>query len=195
MSSEDIIMSNLDDQIKTINELKKNKKIIQEIYLKIKDAQNRGNRIFVMGNGGSSSTSSHFVSDLLKTSLTVKQKRPKAISLTDNVPVLMAWANDTCFENIFASQLENFLEKDDLVIGISGSGNSENVIKAIQFANEKAAKTICLLGGDGGELANISQLCLIIPNNDMLTIETMHLLICHLLTALLRSDGKPLFSY
>ncbi len=84
---------------------------------------------------------------------------------------------------------------DDLVIGISGSGNSENVIKAIQFANEKEAKTICLLGGDGGKLANISQLCLIIPNNDMLTIETMHLLVCHLLTALLRSEGKPLFSY
>jgi len=195
MSSEDIITSNLENQIKTINELKKNNKIIQEIYLKIKDAQNRDGRIFVMGNGGSSSTSSHFVSDLLKTSLTVENKRPKAISLTDNVPVLMAWANDTCFENIFASQLENFLEKDDLVIGISGSGNSENVIKAIQFANEKKAKTICLLGGDGGKLAKISQLCLTIPNNDMLTIETMHLLVCHLLIALLRSDGKPLFSY
>jgi len=195
MSSEDIITSNLEDQIKTINELKKNKKIIQEIYLKIKDAQNRGSRIFVIGNGGSSSTSSHFVSDLLKTSLTVEGKRLKAISLTDNVPVLMAWANDTGFENIFASQLENFLEKDDLVIGISGSGNSENVIKAIQFANEKEAKTICLLGGDGGKLANISQLCLTIPNNDMLTIETMHLLVCHLLTVLLRSDGKPLFAY
>ena len=142
MSLEDIISSNLDEQIKTINELKKNKKIIQEIYLKLKDAQNRGNRIFVMGNGGSSSTSSHFVSDLLKTSLTVNQNRPKAISLTDNIPVLMAWANDTSFENIFASQLENFIEKDDIVIGISGSGNSENVIKAIQFANEKNAQTI-----------------------------------------------------
>ena len=195
MSSEDIILSNLEDQIKTINELKKNTGIIQEIYLKIKDAQNRGSRIFVMGNGGSSSTSSHFVSDLLKTSLTAEKRRPKAISLTDNIPVLMAWANDTSFKNIFSSQLENFLEKDDLVIGISGSGNSENVIQAIQFANEKEAKTICLLGKDGGKLPNISQLCLIIPNNDMLTIETMHLLVCHLFTTLLRSDGKPLFSY
>jgi len=118
MSPKDIIESNLDDQIKTINKLKKSEKIIQEIYLKIKDARNRDRRIFVMGNGGSSSTSSHFVSDLLKTSLIVEGKRPKAISLTDNVPVLMAWANDTDFENIFASQLENFLEKDDLVIGI-----------------------------------------------------------------------------
>ena len=163
--------------------------------MKIKEVQNKGNKIFVMGNGGSSSTSSHFVSDLLKTSLTIESKKPKAISLTDNMPVLMAWANDTNFHDIFASQLENFLEKDDLVIGISGSGNSENVVKAIQFANEKEAKTICLLGRDGGKLSKISQLSLIIPNDNMLTIETMHLLVCHLLTTLLRSDGKPLFSY
>jgi D-sedoheptulose 7-phosphate isomerase len=195
MAVEDFITSNLEDQIQTINELKKNKETIKKIYLKIKDAQTNGNRIFIMGNGGSSSTSSHFVSDLLKTSLTVEAKRLKAISLTDNIPVLMAWANDTSFENIFSSQLENFLEKDDLVIGISGSGNSENVIKAIEFANEKEAKTICLLGRDGGRLENISQSSLIIPNNDMLTIETMHVLVCHLLTALLRSEGKPLFSY
>lgn len=195
MSPEEIITKNLDEQIKTINELKNNKKTIQEIYMKIKEVQNKGNKIFVMGNGGSSSTSSHFVSDLLKTSLTIESKKPKAISLTDNMPVLMAWANDTNFHDIFASQLENFLEKDDLVIGISGSGNSENVVKAIQFANEKEAKTICLLGRDGGKLSKISQLSLIIPNDNMLTIETMHLLVCHLLTTLLRSDGKPLFSY
>ena len=195
MTSENFIIDNLEDQIKTINELKKNQMIINEIYLKIKDVQNKNKKIFVIGNGGSSSTSSHFVSDLLKTSLTENQKRLKAISLTDNVPVLMAWANDTSFENIFSNQLENFLEKGDLVIGISGSGNSENVINAIEVANSKEAKTICLLGKDGGKLAKVSQSNLIIPNNDMLTIETMHLLICHLLTALLRSEGTPLFSY
>jgi D-sedoheptulose 7-phosphate isomerase len=195
MLVENFIISNLEDQIKTINELKKNKDIIEKIYLEIKDTQKNNKRVFIMGNGGSSSTSSHFVSDLLKTSLTKETNRLKAISLTDNVPVLMAWANDTCFESIFSSQLENFLEKGDLVIGISGSGNSENIIRAIEFANRNEAKTICLLGRDGGKLANISQLCLIIPNNDMLTIETMHLLICHLLTSLLRSEGTPLFSY
>ena len=195
MSVENFIISNLEDQIKTINELKKSKEIIEKIYLEIKNARNGNNKIFIMGNGGSASTSSHFVSDLLKTSLTKEAKRTKAISLTDNIPVVMAWANDTSFENIFYSQLENFLEKGDVVIGISGSGNSENVIKAIEFANTKEAKTICLLGRDGGELAKVSQLSLIIPNNDMLTIETMHLLICHLLTSLLRSEGTPLFSY
>ena len=195
MSVENFIISNLEDQIKTINELKKSKEIIEKIYLEIKNARNANNKIFIMGNGGSASTSSHFVSDLLKTSLTKEAKRTKAISLTDNIPVVMAWANDTSFKNIFYSQLENFLEKGDIVIGISGSGNSENVIKAIEFANTKKAKTICLLGKNGGELAKVSQLSLIIPNNDMLTIETMHLLICHLLTSLLRSEGTPLFAY
>ena len=195
MSIENFIISNLEEQIKTINELKKSKDIIEKIYLEIKNAQINNNKIFIMGNGGSASTSSHFVSDLLKTSLTKEAKKIKAISLTDNIPVLMAWANDTSFENIFSSQLENLLEKGDLVIGISGSGNSENVINAIEFANSKDAKTICLLGKDGGKLAKISQSNLIIPNNDMLTIETMHLLICHLLTSLLRSEGTPLFSY
>jgi D-sedoheptulose 7-phosphate isomerase len=195
MSVENFIISNLEDQIKTINELKKSKEVIEKIYLEIKNARNANNKIFIMGNGGSASTSSHFVSDLLKTSLTKEAKRTKAISLTDNIPVVMAWANDTSFKNIFYSQLENFLEKGDIVIGISGSGNSENVIKAIEFANTKKAKTICLLGKNGGELAKVSQLSLIIPNNDMLTIETMHLLICHLLTSLLRLEGTPLFSY
>lgn len=195
MSVENFIISNLEDQIKTINELKKSKEIIEKIYVEIKNAQKNSNKIFIMGNGGSASTSSHFVSDLLKTSLTKEANRIKAISLTDNIPVVMAWANDTSFENIFHSQLENFLEKGDLVIGISGSGNSKNVIKAIEFANSKEAKTVCLLGKDGGKLAKISQSNLIIPNNDMLTIETMHLLICHLLTSLLRSEGTPLFSY
>ena len=195
MPVEDFIISNLEDQIKTINELKKSKNIIEKIYLEIKNVQNNNNKIFIMGNGGSASTSSHFVSDLLKTSLTKEANRTKAMSLTDNMPVVMAWANDTSFENIFYSQLENFLEKGDLVIGISGSGNSQNVIKAIEFANTKEANTICLLGRDGGKLAKVSQLNIIIPNNDMLTIETMHLLICHLLTSLLRSEGTPLFSY
>lgn len=195
MSIENFIISNLEEQIKTINELKKSKEIIQKIYLEIKNAQINNNKIFIMGNGGSASTSTHFVSDLLKTSLTKEAKKIRAISLTDNIPVLMAWANDTSFENIFSNQLENFLEKGDLVIGISGSGNSENVINAIEVANSKEAKTICLLGKDGGKLAKVSQSNLIIPNNDMLTIETMHLLICHLLTALLRSEGTPLFSY
>lgn len=195
MVSEDFIQENLQEQIYIIEQIKKDTTKIQKIFLKIKNARDNGKKIFVMGNGGSSSTASHFVSDLLKTSLVKKKKRIKAISLTDNIPVLMAWANDTSFENIFSSQLENFVEKGDLVIGISGSGNSKNILNAIKFANKMNAVTIGLSGGNGGRLAKISNVSFVIPNHNMLTIESMHIVICHLLTSMLRSEGTPSFTY
>lgn len=195
MESKDKLIEYLDEQINTIRYLKDSNGTINTIYKEIIRARDNGNRIFVMGNGGSASTSSHFVSDLLKTSIIKGKKRIKATSLTDNIPVMMAWSNDTSFENVFVNQLENFVEENDIVIGISGSGNSENVIRAIKFANQKNAKTIGLSGGNGGKLEEISNICLKVPNKDMLTIETMHVLICHLLTTMLRSEGEPLFTY
>ena len=161
----------------------------------ILEARENEKRIFVMGNGGSASTATHFVSDLLKTSITKDEKRFKAVSLSDNIPVILAWSNDKSFDTIFVEQLKNFIQEEDVVIAISGSGNSPNVINAINFANESKAKTISLTGKDGGKLSNISNINLTIPNNDMLTIETMHLCVCHLLTTLIRNKGQPLFSY
>ncbi len=148
-----------------------------------------------MGNGGSASTASHFVADLLKTSITNENKRFKAMSLSDNIPVLLAWSNDESYENIFSNQLENFIQKNDVVIGISGSGNSKNVLNAIQLANEKQAITIGLSGKDGGELSKMVKTNLTVQSDDMLTIETMHLLICHLITTIIRSEGTPKFTY
>ena len=95
----------------------------------------------------------------------------------------------------FKNQLENFIEKDDIVIGISGSGNSRNILNAIKFANEMKAHTIVLTGMDGGKISKISKISLTVPSNDMLTIETLHLLICHLLITMIRQQGKPLFTY
>ena len=86
-------------------------------------------------------------------------------------------------------------EKDDIVIGISGSGNSRNILNAIKFANEMKAHTIVLTGMDGGKISKISKISLTVPSNDMLTIETLHLLICHLLITMIRQQGKPLFTY
>ena len=148
-----------------------------------------------MGNGGSASTASHFVADLLKTSITNENNRFKAISLTDNIPVLLAWSNDESYENIFSNQLENFLQKNDIVIGISGSGNSENVLNAIQLANKKQAITIGLSGKGGGKLSELAKINLIVKSDDMLTIETIHLLVCHLITTIIRSEGTPKFTY
>tara|TARA_B100001175_G_scaffold313761_1_gene321896 strand:- start:22 stop:606 length:585 start_codon:yes stop_codon:yes gene_type:complete len=185
----------LDQQINSTSSLKENYEELEKIFNVLKNARDAGNQVFVMGNGGSASTASHFVADLLKTSITNENRRFKAISLSDNIPVLLAWSNDESYDTIFSNQLENFVEKDDVVIGISGSGNSKNVLNAIQLANEKHATTIGLNGKGGGKLSEIVKINLTVKSDDMLTIETIHLLICHLLTTMIRSDGTPKFNY
>ena len=195
MSDENNIENYLQLQIDTITKLKDSSHNIQKIVDSLLKARKAGNKIFIMGNGGSASTSTHFVSDLLKTSIIKNESRFKAISLSDNIPVILAWSNDESFDKIFVEQLKNFLQKDDIVIGISGSGNSVNVINAINFANDSEAVTISLTGMDGGKLSKISKINVTVQSNDMLTIETMHLAICHLLTTIIRSKGQPLFSY
>lgn len=185
----------LKEQIKAIEELQKEEEVIQKIFSVLKTARDRNGKIFLMGNGGSASTASHFTADLLKTSILKKEKRFKSICLSDNTPVLLAWSNDSSYDDVFIGQLENFLEKNDVVIGISGSGNSLNVIKAIEFAKKNNNSTISLTGKGGGKLSKISKINLTVKSDDMLTIESIHLLICHTITTLLRKDGEPLFSY
>jgi len=195
MSDKISIEDYLQLQADAIIKLKDSSQNIQKIVDSLLKARESGGKIFIMGNGGSASTSTHFVADLLKTSIIKNEKRFKAISLSDNIPVILAWSNDESFDGIFVEQLKNFLQKDDVVIGISGSGNSINVINAINFASDSEAVTISLTGMDGGELSKISKINVTVPSNDMLTIETMHLAICHLLTTIIRSKGQPLFSY
>lgn len=193
--NEKLIENYLDKQIQYIRKLVYSKDSINMIYQSLVEARDNQKKIYIMGNGGSSSTASHFTSDLLKTSILKNKKRFKAFSLSDNMPVISAWSNDSSYEHIFQEQLENFLDKGDVVIAISGSGNSKNILNAIEHAKKFGALTISLTGKDGGKLAKISQINLNIEEEDMLSIETGHLLICHLLTTMLRSDGEPLFSY
>ena len=196
MSHDKIIEEYLEEQVKCISSFNTNhKQTIQKIFTTIQLARDTNKTIFVMGNGGSASTASHFVSDLLKTSIVKDRERFKAVSLSDNIPVMLAWSNDTSYDNIFVEQLHNCLSENDVVIGISGSGNSTNVIKAIEFANTTNALTISLTGKDGGKLSKHSQINLTVPSNDMLTIETIHLMLLHLLITMNRDQGEPLFSY
>jgi len=193
--SEEKVQEYLEQQVQSIRDLKEASTIFQEIFNILKNARDNEKQVFVMGNGGSASTASHFVADLLKTSITSENNRFKAMSLSDNIPVLLAWSNDESYENIFSNQLENFLQKNDVVIGISGSGNSKNVLNAIQFANEKQAITIGFSGKGGGKLSEMAKINLTIQSDDMLTIETMHLLVCHLITTMIRAEGTPKFTY
>ena len=118
------------------------------------------------------------------------------MSLTDNLPLITAWANDTQYEDIFAEQLAHFVSSGDLVIGISGSGKSKNVLNAIKLAKECGALTVGLTGFDGGEMKDMVDYCLIVPSTNMQQIEDCHLIITHLIFSLLRdriakrSDNK-----
>ncbi|MFA6549426.1 MAG: SIS domain-containing protein [Candidatus Margulisiibacteriota bacterium] len=152
---------------------------IEEITRQIKEAGLCGKHIFVMGNGGSSATASHFVCDLAKGSSSKNIYR--AVCMTDNVPMLTAWANDTSYAEAFAKQLEAMVEKDDLVIAFTGSGNSKNVLQAIEYANKKGAKTIAFTGFDGGKIKHLAKTCLIVPSDNMERIEDIHLALCHII--------------
>ena len=155
----------------------------------IKARENK-NTIFIMGNGGSASTASHFVSDLSKGTIVEGFPRFKAVALTDNMPNMLAWANDIGYEEIFVEQLKNLLESGDVIIGISVSGNSANIIKAIEYANRNGGLTIGLSGCDGGKLLKCAQENIHVPSFYVQRVEDIHLLIEHLLTSLIREEQK-----
>lgn len=165
---------------------------ICNILLKARD---NGNKIFTIGNGGSGSTASHFVSDLLKTALTKNDKRFSAFSLVDNNPVILAWSNDTSYSDIFIEQLKNHLTKNDIVIGFSGSGNSKNILLALDYTKKNNAICIGFTGESGGLMKKKCDVCFCVPSKNMLTIESMHVLLCHCITASIRNLGTPIFKY
>ena len=141
-----------DEHMNSMKDLSKQFDTIDEIIDILKKAQTNGNTIFTIGNGGSGSTASHFVSDLLKTAITKNEKRFAAISLVDNISVNLAWSNDQSFESIFVEQLKNFLKPNDIIFVFSGSGNSKNVINAIEYAKQNNAISIGFTGMNGGKL-------------------------------------------
>lgn len=164
---------------------------IDTLTTELLNARKNGNTIFIMGNGGSASTASHFVGDLSKGAMVEGFPRFKAIALTDNIPNILAWANDTSYEQIFLEQLKNLMEKEDIVIGISGSGNSKNIIKAIEYANEHGAVTIGFSGfSKNNKLMNTAKINIHIPSNCIQQVEDLHLLIEHLVTSMIKEETK-----
>lgn len=190
-----IVKDFLEVQSQCIKEIKENSQTIDKIIKIIISARNNNKTIFTMGNGGSGSTASHFVSDLQKTMIMKNEKRLKSISLVDNIPVILAWSNDVSFESIFEEQLKNHLGKGDIVIAFSGSGKSKNVVNALKFAKKKGAKCIGFTGRDGGHFNRICDVVFKVPSSDMLTIESQHVAICHCVAYTIRNLGKPMFRY
>lgn len=145
------------------------------------EAFKSGKQVFVMGNGGSAATASHLACDLQKTIGHLGSRKFKVMALTDNISIMTAWANDVDYANIFANQLDTWVQPGDLVIGISGSGNSPNIIAAIALANEKGAVTIGMSGFKGGWLAKMAQNNIIVESEDMQQIEDAHMVFSHLI--------------
>lgn len=159
---------------------------IAQVVEVLEGARMKGRRVYIFGNGGSAATASHFASDLCKGAISKGKPRIRAFALTDNVPLLSAWANDTAYENVFAEQLENFIETGDVAIGISGSGNSLNVLKGVEVAKAKGAITIGFIGFDGGRLKDLVDIAIITANYNMEQVEDIHLLLEHVITTCLR---------
>jgi len=159
------------------------------------EAWKQGSKIFIIGNGGSASTATHFACDLAKTTVVEGKKRLKVTSLTDNVPLLTALTNDDGFASIFVEQLKNLLEKDDVLIAISvhgGSGQdkaglwSQNLLAAIQYARDNHARTIGMAGFDGGAFKTMTDVCIVVPANSTPYVESWHATLEHLICSSLK---------
>jgi len=144
-------------------------------------ARAEGRAIFVCGNGGSASTASHFVCDMVKGASYGRAARFRIQALTDSIPTITAYSNDVSYDHVFVEQLRNFARPDDVLIAISGSGNSPNVLRAVEYANSIGCYTIGLSGRDGGQLAPVSRLSIHVPEPHMGRIEDAHLHICHMI--------------
>jgi D-sedoheptulose 7-phosphate isomerase len=156
------------------------------------DAYKNDRFVFVIGNGGSAANASHLAQDLAKgTKINAAQtKRLKALSLTDNLPFITAQGNDEGYESVFEQQLRTFASEGDLLISISGSGNSPNIIKAVEWANNNGLTTVGITGFDGGKLRKISHHSVNVVLNDMCTSESIHSIIFHYVILGLRERMK-----
>lgn len=154
---------------------------VDEIISLFRQARDKGNTIFVCGNGGSAASASHFVCDVVKGASFGREERFRIMSLNDNVPTLTAYGNDVGYDVIFLEPLKNFAKPGDLVMAISGSGNSPNVVKALEYAREAGCRTVALTGKNGGKLGPLAEVHLNIPHEHMGRIEDAHMIVCHMI--------------
>ncbi|HLI26704.1 MAG TPA: SIS domain-containing protein [Chloroflexota bacterium] len=146
----------------------------------------RGGQVFILGNGGSAATASHFACDLAKGTRTAGLPAFRVLPLTDNVPLLTAWANDTSYERVFAEQLAAFVGPDDVVVAISGSGNSPNVLAVAEVVRARGARLLALTGQSGGRLAALADLAIRVPAGPIEQVEDAHLAVAHSLCLAIR---------
>jgi D-sedoheptulose 7-phosphate isomerase len=157
--------------------------LVARIVDLIIEAQRQRRHVYILGNGGSAASASHFACDLSKATVVKSRQRLRVTALNDNVALLTAWANDTNYERVFAEPLLNLLDPGDVVIAISASGNSPNVVEAVRIANEMGATTIGLLGFTGGKLLEMVAVPVRVHSHDYGVVEDCHMVLEHAITA------------
>jgi len=162
---------------------------LDDIIRAIEQARDEGRQIFVIGNGGSAATASHMMNDLCKGTLGHKGDAPwprlRVIALTDNVSLMTAWANDTDFNHIFSEPLKNLAQRGDLLVAISASGNSPNIIAAVEAAKQIGVTVLGLTGFTGGKLAKMADVSLVVPSDGYGPVEDVHMILDHIITSYL----------
>ncbi|NWF65657.1 MAG: SIS domain-containing protein [Chloroflexi bacterium] len=168
--------------------------VIEQIATALEKARAERRQIFIIGNGGSAATASHMMNDLNKGTLGHKGDAPwgrfRVLALTDNVSLMTAWANDTDYNHIFSEPLKNLANPGDLLICISASGNSPNILAACDVAKQLGLKIIGLTGFTGGKLAAVSDIALVVPSHDYGPVEDVHMILDHILTSYLYETLK-----
>jgi D-sedoheptulose 7-phosphate isomerase len=177
--SENFTIQNYLDAHRRLGECLDAEAIERAIQL-IKTTGEAGRKVISCGNGGSASTASHYITDWNKMVNIHKGTKFRGFSLCDNLGLITAYGNDLSYEDIFVGQLKSILDEGDLVIGISGSGNSTNVLKAIEYANQVGGRTLAIVGYDGGRLKPLAQHHLLVPSFDMQLCEDYHLMFGHM---------------
>ncbi len=161
-------------------------KFIDRIY----ECYKKGNTVYIFGNGGSAATASHVAGDFMKGISFGLEKRFRVVCLNDNIPAITAISNDLSYDEVFYEQLKTYLKKDDIVIGISGSGNSVNIIKALNYARELGAAIVGFCGYKGGKLRELADILIHAPVNDMEITEDIHIIIFHAVKQLINRKMK-----
>ncbi|MCI0549856.1 MAG: SIS domain-containing protein [Anaerolineae bacterium] len=180
------IRTYIDTLQETVNHLPVDR--IAQVVETLQMARLNGRQVFIMGNGGSASTASHFVCDLAKNTRRPGLPHFRVIGLTDNMAMFSAYANDEGYENVFVAQLVNLIEADDVVIAISASGNSANVLKAVEEARRHNAITIGFTGFDGGRLGSMADIQVHVNSNIIEHVEDVHLMLEHMIVKALKDS-------
>lgn len=169
--------------------------LIEATVEQLHQARVHQRQIFILGNGGSAATATHFACDLAKNTVMAGLPRLRVQTLHDNMALFSAYANDYGYETVFAEQLTNFVEAEDVVLAISASGNSANVLKAVQVARACGAFTMGWSGYQGGKLAKLVDLALVVPSDAIEQIEDVQLMVCHMVTMGLRKRAQTGFLF